>query len=166
MSIIPQFASNRFPGARRTPAAASDQAALRRLIRMLSGDTGRPRPPITLAGPRSNGGSTAQQAPPSLPDAPPVWTGTPRGHGSRTMPGGAEPTAADGEGPYSHAQLVKMDNKFRARLLQAFKLGKESREAASASGSPPPARRPSVIARAISCAPGDEHILAAGGRAP
>jgi hypothetical protein len=142
-NILPQFVPKQFP--RETiPAAASAEAAYRHLIRMLSGDSVRPRPPVSLAGLRADDGDAAQQAPTSLPDPPPapVWTGTPRGHGSRTMPGGAEPTAADGEGPYSHAQLVKMDNKFRARLLQAFKLGKESREAASASGSPPPARRP------------------------
>jgi hypothetical protein len=141
MSIIPQFAPNRFPREKRTPAAASDQAALRHLIRMLSGDTGRPRPPVTLAGLSANAGAVAQRPPPLAPGPPPVWTGTPRRHGGRTALGGTEPTAADGEGPYSYAQLVRMDNKFRARLLQAFKRGKESREAASASGSPPARRR-------------------------
>ena len=34
-------------------------------------------------------------------------------------------------GDYSHARLVRMDNRFRARLLRAFKRGKESREAAA-----------------------------------
>jgi len=31
-----------------------------------------------------------------------------------------------------HAQLVRMDNRFRARLLRAFKRGKENRQAAAA----------------------------------
>jgi hypothetical protein len=29
-------------------------------------------------------------------------------------------------GDWSHAQLVRMDNRFRARLLRAFKRGKEN----------------------------------------
>jgi hypothetical protein len=56
-------------------------------------------------------------------------------------------------GDRSHAQLVRMDNRFRARLLRAFKRGKENRQAATASTrqrvaagtpnpSPPSARRP------------------------
>jgi hypothetical protein len=35
-------------------------------------------------------------------------------------------------GDWSHAQLVRMDNRFRARLLRAFKRGKENRQAAAA----------------------------------
>jgi len=56
-------------------------------------------------------------------------------------------------GDWSHAQLVRMDNRFRARLLRAFLRGKENarlrprrtsqRVAASAPNPPPPsARRP------------------------
>ena len=32
-------------------------------------------------------------------------------------------------GDWSHAQLVRMDNRFRVRLLRAFKWGKENRQA-------------------------------------
>jgi|SRR6516164_9999010 len=35
-------------------------------------------------------------------------------------------------GDWSHSQLVRMDNRFRARLLRAFKRGKENRQAAAA----------------------------------
>jgi hypothetical protein len=34
-------------------------------------------------------------------------------------------------GDYSDARLVRMDNRFRARLLRAFRRGKESRQAAA-----------------------------------
>ena len=33
---------------------------------------------------------------------------------------------------WSHAQLVRMDNRFHARLLRAFKRGKENRQVATA----------------------------------
>jgi hypothetical protein len=32
---------------------------------------------------------------------------------------------------YTHAQLLRFDNRFRARLLRAFKRGKERRKAAA-----------------------------------
>src|SRR5262249_26245610 len=38
-------------------------------------------------------------------------------------------------GDWSHAQLVRMHNRFRARLLRAFKRGKEKRQAAAATSS-------------------------------
>ena len=68
--------------------------------------------------------------------------------------GDAPPQPGDEQvGGWSHAQLIRMDNRFRARLLRAFKRGKENRQAATAtytpeSGrqrpnpSPPSARRP------------------------
>ena len=43
----------------------------------------------------------------------------------------ALPEPGDEQGAYTHAQLVRFDNRFRARLLRAFKRGKESREAAA-----------------------------------
>jgi hypothetical protein len=39
-------------------------------------------------------------------------------------------------GDWSHAQLVRMDNRFRARLLRAFKRGNENRQAATAMYTP------------------------------
>jgi hypothetical protein len=35
-------------------------------------------------------------------------------------------------GDYSHARLVRMDNRFRAPLLRAFDRGKDNRQAAAA----------------------------------
>jgi hypothetical protein len=34
-------------------------------------------------------------------------------------------------GDYSHARLVRMDNRFRAAVLRAFEHGRESRQAAA-----------------------------------
>ena len=34
-------------------------------------------------------------------------------------------------GPYTHEELVRMDARFRTRLLRAFERGKESRQAAA-----------------------------------
>ena len=45
----------------------------------------------------------------------------------------AEPKPGDeAVGAFSHQQLVRFDNRFRERLLRAFKTGCESREAAEA----------------------------------
>jgi hypothetical protein len=43
----------------------------------------------------------------------------------------ALPEPGDEQGAYTHAQLVRFDNRFRARLLRAFERGKERREAAA-----------------------------------
>src|SRR5262245_16682702 len=92
------------------------------------------RPPITLAGQRSNGSVIAERAPPPPPsNVRPKWTPPAYGHGSRSgLPDGVEPTKADGRGPYSRHELVRMDHRFRQRVLRAFKRGKESRQAAAA----------------------------------
>jgi hypothetical protein len=37
----------------------------------------------------------------------------------------------DEQATYTHAQLIRMDNRFRARLLRAFKRGEENRESAA-----------------------------------
>jgi hypothetical protein len=102
----------------------------RYLVRALKSDTERPRPPITLAGPRANGSAPS----PPLPGTPPTSgaanavSGTPY----NGRPNIAEPEPGDEQGPYSHTELTRMDNEFRARLQRAFKRGKESREAATA----------------------------------
>jgi len=44
----------------------------------------------------------------------------------------AQSEPGDEQGGYTHAQLIRMDNRFRARLLRAFKRGKEHRQAAAA----------------------------------
>jgi hypothetical protein len=41
------------------------------------------------------------------------------------------PKPGDEQGAYTHAQLIRFDNRFRTRLLRAFKRGKERREAAA-----------------------------------
>jgi len=43
----------------------------------------------------------------------------------------ARPRPGDELATYTHAQLILMDNRFRTRLLRAFKRGKESRESAA-----------------------------------
>ena len=103
------------------------EAIRKRLVHMLTGDTGRPRPPISLAGPRTNGGA----APPLSPGAPPTPRELPWEHFRRAVISAGEPVASDEAGPYAYGELVRMDNRFRARLLQAFERGKESRQAAA-----------------------------------
>jgi len=99
---------------------------------MLTGDAQRPRPPITLAGQRSNGSVIAERAPPPS-NARSKWTPPAFGHGSRSgLPDGVEPTKADGRGPYSHHELVRMHNKFVRAVERAFQSGRETPAAASA----------------------------------
>ena len=43
----------------------------------------------------------------------------------------ALPEPGDEQGAYTHTQLLRFDNRFRTRLLRAFKQGKESRQAAA-----------------------------------
>src|SRR6516162_6498703 len=58
--------------------------------------------------------------------------GKPRGRPPYRHSKAALPKPGDEQcGDYSHARLVRMDNRFRARLLRAFKRGKESRQAAA-----------------------------------
>src|SRR5262249_62247768 len=101
------------------------KAPRRCLVPPLPGDPAPPPPPITLAGQRPD--SIPQPIP---PPAPPVWTGDLRNR-SRATSGAAEAEPGDEQGPYAYAELVRMNNKFRARLLRAFKRGKESRQAAA-----------------------------------
>jgi hypothetical protein len=109
----------------------NNETVRRYLVRALTGDTERPRPPITLAGQRPD--SAPQPIPPPAPLPPPIWTRP--SHDRRwdrsTVSGSAEPEPGDEQWTYSRQQLVMMDNRFRARLLRAFKRGKESRQAAA-----------------------------------
>jgi hypothetical protein len=57
--------------------------------------------------------------------------GRPRGRPPHKNSRAALPEPGDEQGAYSHAQLIRMDNRFRARLLRAFKRGKENRQAAA-----------------------------------
>jgi hypothetical protein len=105
----------------------------RRLVRMLTGDVERPRPPVTLAGQRTSGAPPSDPSP--LPAAsPPVWTTAPYSRRDRAI---AEPEAGDEQGPYSREQLIRMDCRFRAQLLRTFRDGLESRDSAAGLGVPP-----------------------------
>jgi hypothetical protein len=105
-----------------------NSAAVRRyLVRALTGDAERPRPPVSLAGQRSS--SVPEPIPPPAPP-PPMWTGDLRNR-SRATSGADEAEPGDEQGPYAYAELVRMDTRFRVRLLRAFKRGKESRQAAA-----------------------------------
>src|SRR5262252_632165 len=103
MSTIRLPTSDWFQRGTRTATAKDPKRAIRHLIRMLTGDAQRPRPPITLAGQRSNGSAIIEHAPPSPPsNERPKWTPPAHGHSSRSgIPDGTEPTDADGRGPYS-----------------------------------------------------------------
>jgi len=112
---------------------------------MLTGDAQRPRPPITLAGQRSNGSAIIEHAPPSPPsNERPKWTPPAHGHSSRSgIPDGTEPTDADGRGPYSYSELMRMNHKFVHAIERAFRNGGETQAAARASYNPRRGPRPS-----------------------
>jgi hypothetical protein len=107
----------------------NSRAVRRYLVRALTGDTERPRPPITLAGQRPS--TVLQPGVPPAPSTPPVWTGDLRNR-SRATSGAAEAEPGDEQGAYSREQLIRMDHRFRTRLLRAFERGHESRTAATA----------------------------------
>src|SRR6266705_988366 len=69
----------------------------RYLVHALTGDTGRPRPPITLVGPQTNGSA----APPLSPEAPPTPRELPWEHYRRAIISAGEPVAGDEAGPYA-----------------------------------------------------------------
>jgi hypothetical protein len=105
----------------------NNKVVRRYLIRALTGDAERPRPPITLAGQRTDGVPQ-----PISPAAPPIWTRPSHDRRqSRAISNRVEPEPGDEQWTYSRQQLVMMDTRFRARLLRAFKRGKESRQAAA-----------------------------------
>jgi hypothetical protein len=62
--------------------------------------------------------------------------GRPRGRPPHKNSRAALPEPGDEQNAYTHAQLIRMDNRFRARLLRAFKRGKENRQAATATHTP------------------------------
>ena len=58
--------------------------------------------------------------------------GRPRGRPPhRNTSKAALPEPGDEQPTYSHTQLIRFNNRFRARLLQAFRRGLESRESAA-----------------------------------
>ena len=57
--------------------------------------------------------------------------GNPRGRPRHKYHRVAPPEPGDEQSAYTHAQLIRMDNRFRARLLRAFRKGLESRESAA-----------------------------------
>jgi hypothetical protein len=63
--------------------------------------------------------------------------GRPRGRPPHKNSRAALPEPGDEQPAYTHAQLVRFDNRFRARLLHAFRKGLESRESAAGSCVPP-----------------------------
>jgi hypothetical protein len=107
----------------------NSEAVRRYLIRALTGDVERVRPPVTLPGRRPD--SVPRPIPPPAP-TPPIRT---RPSHDRwwdcTISSRAEPEPGDEVGPYTYEELVRIDTRFRARLLRAFERGKESRQAAA-----------------------------------
>jgi len=113
----------------------NSEAVRRYLVRALAGDSERPRSPITLAGPSN--GTPSSGAPSTLTSSRPAWPQPPSNHRDRDWLAVAEPEPGDEQGPYEYAELVRMDQRFRARLLRAFERGTESRAAATARHSDP-----------------------------
>jgi hypothetical protein len=105
----------------------SREAVRQYLIRALTGDAERLRPPVTLAGPQTNGSTPPPTPlPPTPSPPPPVRTQGPHVRRQHTHAYRAEFQPGDEQGAYSREQLVQMDDRFRTRLLQAFESGKES----------------------------------------
>src|SRR5262249_5940284 len=150
MSTIRLPTSDWFQRGTRTATSRDPKRRIRHLIRMLTGDAQRPRPPVTLAGQHSNGNAIAERAPLAPPsNARPKWTPPAHGHSSRSgIPDGIEPTDADGEGPYSYSELVRMNYKFIHAVERAFRNGGETQAAASASYDPKRERRASLRSQA------------------
>jgi hypothetical protein len=105
---------------------------LRYLAVRLALDEMRRRPPISLPGRPASTREVVKAAPPPKVRPPPQLDCA-----SQLCRREAEPE--DGCAPYSRAELLKMDRRFRERLERAFALGLESR--ASAAGIDPRALR-------------------------
>ena len=58
--------------------------------------------------------------------------GRPRGRPPHKNGKAAPSEPGDEQGACTHAELIRMNNRFRTRLLRAFKRGKENRQAAAA----------------------------------
>jgi hypothetical protein len=99
-----------------------NSAAVRRyLARALTGDTERPRPPVTLAGQRPD--SVPQPTPPPAPPPPPMWT---RPIHDRPKSSHVEPEPGDERnGDYSREQLKRMNARFVERVERAIAAGDE-----------------------------------------
>ena len=111
-------------------ARPRNSAFLRRLCALLALDERRPRPPITLPG---RSAVICELSPPPRPPRPPVAR-APLGPWSERRPGKFNREAApeDVFGPYTRAQLVRMDRRFTRRVERAFRRGAERRDAARA----------------------------------
>jgi hypothetical protein len=94
--------------------SAEHHAALFKLVRMLSGDDRRPRPPISLPG---------RSAMPTAP--PPASPSAIRQHRLWRWAPPREPKDADAREPYSREQLERMDTRFIERLERAIARGQE-----------------------------------------
>jgi hypothetical protein len=57
--------------------------------------------------------------------------GNPRGRPPHRHSKAELPKPGDEQATYTHAQLIRIDNRFRARLVRAFKRGEESRASAA-----------------------------------
>jgi hypothetical protein len=101
-----------------------NSAAVRRyLARALTGDTERPRPPVTLAGQQHSNGSVAIPPSGAAPAPTPIPT---RPIHDRPKSNDTEPEPGDEQWAYSREQLIRMDYRFRTRLLRAIERGQES----------------------------------------
>ena len=102
----------------------------RRIAALLARDEVRHRPPVSLPGkPASSASSPKPKPPPAAP------TGYGPQHldlrSSRLT--AEQPTPEDAFGPYTRAQLLRMNWRFVERIEQAFRNSTETREAAGAS---------------------------------
>ena len=105
-------------------------AIQRRLAALLARDEARHRPPVSLPGKPANSASSLKPKPP-----PTVRVGFGPQHldlrSSRLT--AEQPTPEDAFGPYTRAQLLRMNWRFVERIERAFRNGTETREAAGAS---------------------------------
>src|SRR5437016_6231009 len=94
----------------------NNETVRRYLVRALAGDSERPRPPVSLAGQPSD--NAPQPTPPPAP-APPIRSWPTHDRRNRAKSSRAVPEPGDEQGAYSREQLIRMDTRFRARLLRA-----------------------------------------------
>jgi len=101
--------------------------ALRRhFVRLMLQDMYREKPPVSLPG------RPSMYSPrPKPPPPPPAKTGYGPRPDAYSKLAATKPVAEDALWCWTRAQLIRMDNRFRERLLRAFERGKESREAAA-----------------------------------
>jgi hypothetical protein len=91
------------------------------ITRLLQADYRRPRAPISLPGRIADGNGATAMRPAASDEKRPRTPGPTPPH-PRTD---EEPLPTDGAGPYTHDQLLMMDQRFAARLDRAIASGKE-----------------------------------------